>query len=107
MRLLADENFPKPAAFGTFPGSGSDLDVALHCIYNDNRGVRLGRRQRRAPGPEQDHAPRHSGEERVCFGRTVKGRLLTIIYTMRGGAIRVVTGYPMTKAQQRIYFEGR
>jgi uncharacterized protein len=50
----------------------------------------------------------HSDEARVlCFGRTAKGRLLTIIYAMRGDAIRVVTGYPMTKRQQRIYFEGK
>lgn len=50
----------------------------------------------------------HSDEERVlCFGRTAKGRLLTVIYAMRGEAIRVVTGYPMTKSQQRIYFQGK
>ncbi|MCC6363192.1 MAG: BrnT family toxin [Bryobacterales bacterium] len=47
----------------------------------------------------------HAGEERVlCFGRTAQGRLLTIIYTMRGEAVRVVTGYPMTRSQQRLYF---
>ncbi len=50
----------------------------------------------------------HPGEERVlCFGRTAKGRLLTIIYTVRGGAIRVITGYRMPKWQQRLYFEGK
>ena len=55
------------------------------------------------PGLQQ-----HSEEESVlCFGRTAKGRLLTIIYTMRGDTIRVVTRYPMTRRQQRIYFEGR
>jgi len=50
----------------------------------------------------------HPDEQRVlCLGRTANGRLLTIIYTMRGDAIRVVTGYPMTKRQHRIYFQGR
>ena len=54
---------------------------------------------------ESDLQP-HAHEDRVlCFGRTAKGRLLTIIYTVRGEAIRVVTGYPMTKQQQRIYFQ--
>ena len=34
-----------------------------------------------------------AGEDRVvCFGCTASGRLLTIIYTMRDDAIRVVTG---------------
>ena len=46
------------------------------------------------------------GEDRVLvFGRTANGRLLAIIYAVRKGAIRVVTGYRMTKWQQRIYFE--
>ena len=50
---------------------------------------------------------RHDDEERViCIGRTAGGRLLTIIYTLRRGCIRVVTGYPATKRQQRVYFEG-
>lgn len=50
----------------------------------------------------------HAAENRVLvFGRTAKGRMLTIIYTVRRGAIRVVTGYRMPKWQQRIYFEGR
>ncbi len=48
----------------------------------------------------------HHGEERVlCFGRTKAGRLLTILYTERPGKTRVVTAYPMTAAQQRLYFE--
>lgn len=46
-------------------------------------------------------------EDRVlCLGRTATGRLLTIVYAMRGDRIRVVTGYRATKRQQRIYFEG-
>ena len=50
----------------------------------------------------------HADEDRVLvFGRTAKGRLLTIIYTVRNDVIRVVTGYRMPKWQQRIYFEGR
>ena len=50
----------------------------------------------------------HSIEDRVlCFGRTAKGRLLTIIYTVRGEAIRVVTGYRMPRWQQRLYFEDK
>ena len=46
-------------------------------------------------------------EDRViCVGCTAKGRLLTIIYTLRGKQIRVVTGYPATRRQQRNFFEG-
>ena len=50
----------------------------------------------------------HPTEGRVlCFGRTAKGRLLTIVYTMRGDAVRVVTGYRMPKWQQRMYFQDK
>lgn len=50
----------------------------------------------------------HAAEDRVLvFGRTAQGRLLTIIYTVRRGVVRVITGYRMPKWQQRIYFEGR
>ena len=58
--------------------------------------------------PLMQDVQEHVTEDRVLvFGRTAKGRLLTIIYTVRNRAIRVVTGYPMPKWQQRIYFEGR
>jgi uncharacterized DUF497 family protein len=47
-------------------------------------------------------------EERVlCFGRTSAGRLLTVLYTERAGTFRVVTAYPMTKEQEKLYFEGK
>jgi len=42
----------------------------------------------------------------VCFGRTVSGRLLTVHYTERRGRISVVTAYPMSRPQQKLYFEG-
>jgi hypothetical protein len=51
---------------------------------------------------------RHKSEDRVlCFGRTASGRLLTVLYAERRGRVRVVTAYEMTRAQQRLYFEGR
>ena len=50
----------------------------------------------------------HETEDRIlCFGRTKAGRLLTVLYTQRRGKLRVVTAYDMTKAQQRLYFEGK
>jgi uncharacterized DUF497 family protein len=49
----------------------------------------------------------HESEDRiVCFGRTVSGRLVTVLYTERQGRIRVVTAYPMSRPQQKLYFEG-
>ena len=58
--------------------------------------------------PITQEVQEHPREDRVlCFGRTAGGRLLTIIYTVRGGAIRVVTGYRMAKWQLRMYFEDR
>ena len=50
----------------------------------------------------------HESKQRsLCFGRTMAGRLLTILYTERRGKIRVVTAYEMTNEQQRLYFEGK
>jgi uncharacterized protein len=50
---------------------------------------------------------RRSGEARVlCFGRTAAGRLLTIVYTMRGDAVRVITGYPNDQASTAHLFSG-
>ena len=47
-------------------------------------------------------------EDRVlCLGRTAAGRLLAVVYTERGEAIRVITAYPMAKWQERIYFEDK
>jgi hypothetical protein len=43
----------------------------------------------------------------VLAARPRGGCYITIIYTVRDDAVRVVTGYPMTKRQQRIYFQGR
>jgi uncharacterized DUF497 family protein len=49
----------------------------------------------------------HEAEDRIlCFGRTVSGRLLTVLYTERRGRFRVVTAYPMSRPQQKLYFEG-
>ena len=48
----------------------------------------------------------HEGEPRIlCFGRTKAGRLLTVVYAERGGKVRIVTAYEMTKSQQRLYFQ--
>jgi uncharacterized DUF497 family protein len=33
-------------------------------------------------------------------------QVLTIVYATRGDRIRVVTGYPATRRQRRIYLEG-
>jgi uncharacterized DUF497 family protein len=50
----------------------------------------------------------HEGEQRfLCFGRTRSGRMLVVLYTEREGKVRVVTAYPMTKQQERVYFEGK
>jgi uncharacterized DUF497 family protein len=45
------------------------------------------------------------GEERVrLIGITAKARLLTVVITVRYDRIRVVTAYPATRSQERIYF---
>ena len=48
-----------------------------------------------------------SGERRVlCYGRTEKQRLLTVVFTERHGKTRVVTAFPM-KRKLREAYEGR
>ena len=47
-------------------------------------------------------------EERVLvLGQTNAGRLLAVVYTERGGKVRVVTAYPMSKRLQTIYVQER
>jgi uncharacterized DUF497 family protein len=58
--------------------------------------------------PLEADVQQHEGESRVlCFGRTKSGRLLSVLYTVRQGRIRVLTAYQITKRQQQSYFKGR
>jgi len=52
--------------------------------------------------------PRHSvGEERfVLFGRSDRGRLLAVMHTERGTAIRIISARPLTSRERREYEEG-
>lgn len=44
-----------------------------------------------------------NGERRVlCAGRTVEGRSLVVIYTLRHGRIRVVTAFPAKRKLRRV-----
>ncbi|NDJ13340.1 MAG: BrnT family toxin [Acidobacteriia bacterium] len=58
--------------------------------------------------PSEFELQDHDREDRgLCFGRSRRGRLLTVFYTVRRGKTRVVTAYDMTKEQQLLYFEGQ
>jgi uncharacterized DUF497 family protein len=47
-------------------------------------------------------------EERVLvLGPTNAGRLLAVVYAERGGKIRAVTAYPMSRRLETIYFQER
>ena len=44
------------------------------------------------------------GEQRVLtIGETDHGRLLAVIFTLRGGMIRVVTAHPAKEKMRRVY----
>ncbi len=47
----------------------------------------------------------HSGKERrfAAFGITNSGRLITLIFTMRGNLIRVISARDMNKKERRFY----
>ncbi len=47
----------------------------------------------------------HSGTEAryFCFGQTDGGRLLTVVFTMRGQLLRVISARPMSRRERRGY----
>jgi uncharacterized DUF497 family protein len=48
------------------------------------------------------------GEARLLvLGQTNAGRLLAVVCTERSDKVRVVTGYPMSKRLEKIYFRER
>lgn len=49
--------------------------------------------------------PEHSGAERryYALGRTIRGRLLSISFTMRGHKVRVVSARDMSRKERRRY----
>jgi uncharacterized protein len=52
--------------------------------------------------------PRHSMDEArmVLFGRSVAGRLLAVMHTERGSAIRIISARLVTRHERREYEEG-
>ena len=52
-----------------------------------------------APDPEHSQEePRHA-----ALGRTADGRRLTIVFTVRGTRIRVISARPMSRRERRVY----
>ena len=51
---------------------------------------------------------RHSMDEErhVLFGRSADGRLLAVMHTDRGGAIRIISAREMTPRERREYAKG-
>ncbi len=46
-------------------------------------------------------------EERVkALGRAFNGRILVVVFTLRGEAIRPITAYPPSLRLEKIYLEG-
>lgn len=56
-----------------------------------------------ASGSDPDHS---AGEHRfVTFGRSSRGRLLTVSHTERGESIRIISARRATKQEREIYEE--
>lgn len=49
--------------------------------------------------------PRHSRDEPrfAALGQTADGKLLTIVFTIRGTSIRVISARPMSRRERRVY----
>ncbi|MBI3333158.1 MAG: BrnT family toxin [Candidatus Omnitrophica bacterium] len=56
-------------------------------------------------GPVLFPDPGHSSVEPRYFalGQTVQGRLLAVVFTMRGGRIRVISARDMSRKERRTY----
>jgi len=52
--------------------------------------------------------PDHSIDEShyVTFGLSSRGRLLTVIHTVRGDAIRIISARRATRTERKLYEEG-
>ena len=48
---------------------------------------------------------KHSGEERryAALGQTSQGRMLTIVFTMRGRLIRIISARDMSRRERSLY----
>ncbi|HZK77209.1 MAG TPA: BrnT family toxin [Candidatus Kapabacteria bacterium] len=53
--------------------------------------------------PDSKHSA--TEERHFAFGATNEGRLLTVIYTIRGRLLRVVNAWPMSRKERRNYAE--
>lgn len=49
--------------------------------------------------------PKHSKTEKrlVAYGKTNKGRKLTVVFTIRNKKVRVISARPMSRKERRIY----
>jgi uncharacterized protein len=49
----------------------------------------------------------HSGREarQFCFGHTNEGRLLTVVFTVRGKRLRVISARPMSRRERTGYVQ--
>jgi uncharacterized DUF497 family protein len=54
---------------------------------------------------ELDYEAVDEEERERLLGLTARGRLIAVVLTIRYDKIRVVTAYPATPSQQRIYFK--
>jgi len=50
---------------------------------------------------------KHSADEKrhILYGKTNQGRLLTVVYTIRNGRIRVISPRPMNQKERKEYAE--
>jgi len=53
--------------------------------------------------PDEKHS--ESEKRHFAYGKTDKNRLLTIVYTMRGTLIRVISPRPMNRKERKDYAE--
>jgi uncharacterized DUF497 family protein len=54
--------------------------------------------------PDEKHS--HEEPRRAALGRTDDGRLLTVVFTVRGALVRVISARDMSRRERRVYEQG-
>jgi uncharacterized DUF497 family protein len=81
----------------TFEWDGHNLNhLARHGVSREEFEEAFGR-------PMVERIVTGSEDRITALGKTMRGRYLFLVYTMRSGHVRAVTAYTLPRKQRRVY----
>lgn len=94
---------PEDRVYFTWDPTKGTANERKHCVSFDEAKTAFG-----DPLSVTVDDERHSilEERLVLFGRSDAGRLLAVMHTERGPAVRIISARPMTSRERREYEEG-